>query len=167
MPIFKWFFKFLPIISLPHRVIHRYSLGWFNRIYIYSKLEVIMKTMLKAKGQKEIAHYWLYLMCFSSHTFLFPIKSFSIPSPYFLYIPIYSGAYIKSTMLSADNFAYTFIREPISLWLVLFTWLLSALVTVSGYAFIALVPNILEQYFLHVWCSINHWEMNPSPHSFI
>lgn len=82
-------------------VIHRYSLGWFNRIYIYSKLEVIMKTMLKAKGQKEIAHYWLYLMCFSSHTFLFPIKSFSIPSPYFLYIPIYSGAYIKSTMLSA------------------------------------------------------------------
>lgn len=89
-------------------------------------------------------------MCFSSHTFLFPIKSFSIPSPYFLYIPIYSGAYIKSTMLSADNFAYTFIREPISLWLVLFTWLLSALVTVSGYAFIALVPNILEQYFLHV-----------------
>lgn len=79
-------------------VIHRYSLGWFNRIYIFKTGGYHEDNV---KSQKEIAHYWLYLMCFSSHTFLFPIKSFSIPSPYFLYIPIYSGAYIKSTMLSA------------------------------------------------------------------
>lgn len=105
-------------------------------------------------------------MCFCSYTFLFPVKSISIPSPHSLYVPKYFAPHSKSTLHSALPLCMdVYGRTHLTVSRVV-TWLLSALIILSGYAFIPLIPTVLEQYFVHDGRSINSWTVNPSHHSF-
>lgn len=85
-------------------------------------------------------------MCYWFHTFLLPLKSTSIPCVNSLYIPIYSGAHIMKTKHSAIQiYLYIYHRTHFTM-ACAFTWLFSALMTISGYAFIPLVPTVFVQY---------------------